>query len=157
MSHRAWIGLFFILTSVAVIGAAGAQPPAADEAPVAQSGQPQPQAKQAPAAESASPTDEPSKPSPPPSPPPTSGTNSLPTIQVNAGPSADILRSARNAGFKIKIADGKWHFCKTEAPIGSRFTSESCMSEEQVTLFLSRAQDQREKLGHMVGAPAAAR
>jgi hypothetical protein len=81
---------------------------------------------------------------------------SVTTIVVNGGPSSDILRSARNAGFKIKIANGKTHFCKTEAPIGSHFVSESCMNEQQVTLFLSRAQDQRDTLTHILGAPAAA-
>jgi hypothetical protein len=76
------------------------------------------------------------------------------TIVVNGGPSADILRSARDAGFKIKIADGTTHFCKTEAPVGTRFVTESCMNEQQVTLWLSRAQYQREKLQNLLGAPA---
>jgi hypothetical protein len=79
------------------------------------------------------------------------------TIVVNGGPSADILRSARNAGFTVKIANGKTHFCKTEAPIGTRFVSERCMNEQQVTLFLERSEDQREKLSHILGAPANSR
>jgi pyruvate/2-oxoglutarate dehydrogenase complex dihydrolipoamide acyltransferase (E2) component len=87
------------------------------------------------------------------------GSNSAPVsgIVVTAGPSADILRAARDAGFNIKIADGKTHFCKTQAPLGSRFVSESCMSEQQVTLWLSRAQDQREKVQNLLGAPANSR
>jgi hypothetical protein len=76
------------------------------------------------------------------------------TIVVNGGPSADILRSARDAGFKIKIANGTTHFCKTEAPVGTRFVTESCMNEQQVTLWLSRAQYQREKINNLLGAPA---
>lgn len=75
------------------------------------------------------------------------------TIVVNGGPSADILRSARDAGFTIKMAYGKTHFCKSEAPIGTRLVSEHCMNEEQVKLFLARAEDQREKLKHLIGAP----
>lgn len=78
----------------------------------------------------------------------------LTTIVVNGGPSADILRSARNAGFTVKIAFGKTHFCKSEAPIGTRLVTEHCMNEEQLTLFLARAEDQREKLQHLIGAPA---
>src|ERR1700722_17163688 len=31
----------------------------------------------------------------------------LPPVHVNGGPSDNILRSARDAGFKIKVADGK--------------------------------------------------
>jgi len=79
---------------------------------------------------------------------------SVTTIVVNGGPSSDILRSARNAGFKIKIANGTTHFCKTEAPVGTRLPAEHCMNEQQVTLFLERAEDQREKLSHLLGAPA---
>src|ERR1700685_2160535 len=78
----------------------------------------------------------------------------LTTSVVTGGPSADILRSARNAGFTVKIAGGTTHFCKSEAPIGTRLVSERCMNEEQLTLFLYRAQDQREKLSHLLGAPA---
>jgi hypothetical protein len=147
MSHRGWVGFFLVLTSCVSIGAADAQPPASSD-PAAT----QPQAKEAAATEAASANSSTTG-----QPQAANNSAALPTIQVNGGPSADILRSARNAGFKIKIADGKWHFCKTEAPIGTRFVSESCMSEQQVTLWLGRAQDQREKLAHMLGAPAASR
>jgi len=164
MSHRSWNALFFILASFAAVSVVRAQQPNADTATGVQSGQPQPQpqpqAKQAPTAETVSPSDHPSTPSPP-----VAASNSRPaenkpptltTIVVNGGPSADILRSARNAGFKIKIANGTTHFCKTEAPIGTHFVSESCMNEQQVTLFLSRARDQRDTLTHILGAPAVA-
>lgn len=182
MSHRMWNALFFALASIAVAGnvraqqasaaapAAGVQPgpqahaQASDPSPAAgQSGpqghaqvsnsspaagvQPGPQADaQAPTPSS---NDQSSTPSSPPA-----ASKSLTTIVVNGGPSADILRSARNAGFTVKIANGTTHFCKSEAPLGSRFVSEHCMNEQQVTLFLERAEDQREKLSHMLGAPA---
>jgi hypothetical protein len=152
MSHRGWIGFFLVLASGAFNTAAGAQPPATGDPTGTQSTQPQAQTKEAPATEAASANSSTTG-----QPQAANNSAALPTIQVNGGPSADILRSARNAGFKIKIADGKWHFCKTEAPIGTRFVSESCMNEQQVTLWLGRAQDQREKLAHMLGAPAASR
>jgi hypothetical protein len=78
----------------------------------------------------------------------------LPPVHVNGGPSDDILRSARDAGFKIKLANGTTHFCKTEAAVGSRFEKESCMNEQQVTLWLERAQAQKDKLMTLLGAPA---
>ena len=171
MSHRLWT-LVFILASFAVVSVLRAQEPSTADAARAQSGpqsqpqprpqtqprpQPQPQAE-TPTAEIASPSDHSSTPNSPPAASSSSAAGSKPasltTIVVNGGPSADILRSARNAGFTIKIANGATHFCKTEAPIGTHFVSEHCMSEEQVTLWLSRAQDQREKLGHLLGAPA---
>jgi hypothetical protein len=78
----------------------------------------------------------------------------LPPVHVNGGPSDNILRSARDAGFKIKVADGKTHFCKTSAPVGTRFETENCMNEQQVTLWLERARDQKDKLMNLLGAPA---
>ncbi len=156
MSHRSWNTLAFILAAFAVVSVVRAQQPNTDEAAAVQSGQPQ--AKQTPTAESVSPSDRQSAPSAPAaannSRPAGNKPASLTTIVVNGGPSSDILRSARNAGFTMKIANGKTHFCKTEAPIGSRFVSEHCINEEQLTLFLDRAQDQREKLTHILGAPA---
>jgi len=152
MSHRLWSALFFALTSFAIVSVIGAQqPPSADDPARAQPAQPQPQAKQTPTAESTSTSDQPSAPSPEPA---ASSSQSLTTVHVYGGPSADILRSARNAGFKIKIANGTTHFCKSGAPVGTRFVSESCMNEQQVTLWLSRAQDQRDTLTHLLGAPA---
>jgi hypothetical protein len=138
MSHRSRNALVFILASFAVASVVRAQQPKTDDAAEAAA-----LIAKANAAASHSPPD-------------ASKTTALTTIVVNGGPSADILRSARNAGFKIKVVNGKTHFCKTEAPIGSRFVSESCMNEQQVTLFLSRAQDQRDTLTHILGAPASA-
>lgn len=76
----------------------------------------------------------------------------LPTVHVDAGPSDDILRSARDAGFKIKVANGKTHFCKTGAPVGTRFETESCMDEPTVRLWLERAQDQKDQLMGLKGS-----
>ena len=161
MSHRSRSALFFILASFAIVVVLRAQEPSTSDPTKVQSGpQAQPQAKQAPTAETVSPGDHPSTASPPMaesnSRPEGNKPPSLTTIVVNGGPSADILRSARNAGFKIKIANGTTHFCKTEAPIGTHFVSESCMNEQQVTLWLSRAQLQRDTLTHILGAPATA-
>lgn len=168
MSYRSRNAWFFTLAFFAVGSILRAQEPSTADAARVQSAPqppPQPQPKpesqpqvQASTAEMPSPSDHSSTPGAPTTAstaqPAGSKPPSVTTITVNGGPSADILRSARNAGFTIKIANGKTHFCKTEAPIGTRFASERCMNEEQATLWLSRAQDQREKLGHLLGAPA---
>ena len=171
MSHQSRSALFFILASFAIVGAVSAQEPSADDTAKVQSGpqaqpQAQPQTAETPKAQTSSPSDQSATPtsdqSPTPTVPPPKSDGQpaankgqpLATIVVNGGPSADILRSARNAGFNVKIAGGTTHFCKTEAPIGTRFVTEHCMNEQQVTLFLERAQDQREKLSHVLGAPA---
>jgi hypothetical protein len=158
MSHRSWSALFFVLASFAVISIVHAQQPNDD---AVKSQQPQSQAEQSPAAQTESSSNHSETPSPPAaasnSKPAAGSSQSVTTIVVNGGPSADILRSARNAGFTVKIANGKTHFCKTEAPIGTRFVSERCMNEQQVTLFLERSEDQREKLSHILGAPANSR
>jgi hypothetical protein len=76
----------------------------------------------------------------------------LPPVHVNGGPSEDILRSARDAGFKIKVANGKTHFCKTGAAVGTRFETESCMDEPTVRLWLERAQEHKDRLSAMKGS-----
>ena len=168
MSHTTLSALFFALASFSAANFAGAQQPSAADAPRdAQSAQSQTQtetqtqaqAETQAAAKPAAPTETPAttEQSATANPQKPAGSSAqLATITVNGGPSADILRSARNAGFNIKFAGGTAHFCKTQAPIGSRFVSESCMNEQQVTLWLARAQDQREKLQNMLGAPAKA-
>jgi hypothetical protein len=156
MARRWSSALFFILASFAVVSVIRAQEPTPDDAARVQSG-PQPQ-PQTPKPETPSPSDHSSTPNPPPAPnnsqPTANKSSSVTTVVVNGGPSADILRSARNAGFTVKMAGGTTHFCKSEAPIGTRLVSERCLNEEQLTLFLERAQDQREKLSHLLGAPA---
>jgi hypothetical protein len=138
MSHRSWNALVFILASFAAVGAVCADESDADDAAAtaaliakanAAARHSQPEANK---------------------------TASVTTIVVNGGPSDDILRSARFAGFTIKIANGTTHFCKTEAPVGTRLVAERCMNEKQLALFLDRAEDQREKLSHQLGAPASA-
>jgi hypothetical protein len=155
MSHLKPGALFLVVTAFLAVNAVRAQQPSADATSATQSSE---QAK----------SESSAKPAPPPqtvsaSEPPANNSKKaestpaqVTTIVVNGGPSADILRSARDAGFKIKIADGTTHFCKTEAPVGTRFVSESCMNEQQVTLWLSRAQYQREKINNLLVAPASA-
>jgi hypothetical protein len=156
MSHRAQGAVIFILACLAIVAVASAQEPSTTDAARVQPGPPTPPPAQTPKADTPAASDQSSNPAAPPAKTDSQSAAKTPlaTIIVNIGPSADILRSARNAGFTVKIAGGTTHFCKTEAPIGTRFVSEHCMNEQQVTLFLERAQDQREKLSHLLGAPA---
>lgn len=161
MSHRAPGALFFMLAWLAIAGTVSAQEPSSTDtarvqpAPQTSPSPPSP-AAQTPKADAPAASDQSTAPASPPekTDPPPAAKPPLASIVVNGGPSADILRSARNAGFTVKIANGTTHFCKTEAPIGSHFVTEHCMNEQQVTLFLERAQDQRDKLSHILGAPA---
>jgi hypothetical protein len=150
MPHQTFTTLALLVASVLAAGAADAQEPKTDVPEKGQAEQTRAPANSTPA-ETAGGVEQSTK-----ADGAKTASNSTPlqTIVVNGGPSADILRSARNAGFKIKVVDGKTHFCKTEATIGSRFSSESCMNEQQVTLWLDRAQDQREKIQNLLGAPA---
>jgi pyruvate/2-oxoglutarate dehydrogenase complex dihydrolipoamide acyltransferase (E2) component len=153
MSHQARHALFFIVTSFALATVLRAQQADAPGA-AAQPEQSKPEASQAAPAANPPPSDHSSTPDPSPAEAPAaSKTTQLPPVRVNAGPSPDILRSARNAGFKIKLANGTTHFCKTEAPVGTRFESETCLNEQQVSLWLIRAQAQKDKLMTLIGAP----
>jgi hypothetical protein len=149
MSHRVSHVLFLILSLVGVVNGVRAQQ-ARSDSPSAQSGQPKPHADKAQQAEAATAGDQSSTSSP------QTAASSSAKLQ-NIGPSADILRSARNAGFKIKKINGTVGFCKSEAPVGTHFESESCISEQQLSLLLERAQGQRDGLQHMVGPPEVTR
>lgn len=149
MLHRLRRTLLPILTSFAMVAAVQAQQAVATNA-AAQSDS-KPAADHA-ASSNTAPQGEHSSNSQPTDAPAATKQTQLPSVQVNGGPSDDILRSARDAGFKIKIANGKTHFCKTEAPVGSRFETESCMDEPTVRLWLERAQEQKDKLMSMKGS-----
>jgi hypothetical protein len=149
-SHRVSHALFFVLSLVGVVNGVRAQQARTDSPSAAQSEQPKPQADQAQQAKAATAGDHSSTSSP------QTVANSSAKSQ-NMGPSADILRSARNAGFKIKKVNGTVGFCKSETTVGTHFVSESCISEQQLSLLLERAQAQRDGLQHMVGPPEVTR
>jgi len=157
MSHQARRARFFILTSFAVATVLQAQQ-ADTPGAAAQPEQSKPAANPAAPAADSPPSDHSSTATPQPAQArPAIKTTQLPPIHVNGGPSDGILRSARDAGFTIKVANGRTHFCKTEAPLGTRFVSESCMDEPTVRLWLERAQQQRDTLMGLKGAPTSNR
>jgi hypothetical protein len=70
-------------------------------------------------------------------------------------PSADMLKKARNAGLHTKVKQGVVYYCKTEADMGSRFTSERCYDENQLSQFLITQQAARDQFsGHSCSGAA---
>jgi hypothetical protein len=77
-----------------------------------------------------------------------------PTAQTS--PSADVLKRARLAGYHIKKSpQGAIVFCKREAHLGSRFSTDSCIDESQLQEVLIRTKDQQDKMQHQRGAGTA--
>lgn len=69
-----------------------------------------------------------------------------------ASPPPTLLKLAKLAGYHTrKLKEGTTVFCKEEAHLGSRFSTESCIDEVQLQEFLIRAQDQRDKLKNRRG------
>jgi hypothetical protein len=69
-------------------------------------------------------------------------------------PSPDVLKRARLAGYQVrKLRNGNTVFCKHEAHVGTRFSTDSCIDETQLEEFLLRAQSQRDSLKNRVGTP----
>ena len=149
MSLRVSPILFCFALACAAIEPVSAQQPGADVTSRVQAVQLQ--ANQAPTAQTVS-DDHPSAASGPKA-APVSNPVPLSTSSVKAGPSADLLKGARRAGYKIKAVKGATIFCKSQASLGSRFETESCIDQAQVSEILARAEDQRDKMEHRVGTP----
>jgi hypothetical protein len=72
---------------------------------------------------------------------------------VPATPLPDVLKRAKLAGYRVKkLRDGSTVFCKQEAHLGSRFSTDSCIDETQLQEFLLRAQSQRDSLKNHIGS-----
>jgi hypothetical protein len=63
-----------------------------------------------------------------------------------AGPSADTIKKAREAGLKPEIRKGVTVFCREDANIGSRFTTKKCIDESQLDEFIVMRQSQQDQL-----------
>jgi len=83
--------------------------------------------------------------------PPAAPAAATPAAQAPAepkGPSADTLKKAKLAGYRAKLRKGQTLFCKDEAEIGSHFTKENCVDENQLLIVLDREQAQRDQLAN---------
>jgi hypothetical protein len=71
-------------------------------------------------------------------------------------PSVEVLRQATLAGYHVrKLRQGATIFCKNEAHVGTRFSTESCIDETQLEEFLIRTQSQRDELKNRKGTSTA--
>jgi len=71
---------------------------------------------------------------------------------VVAAPSPDVLKRAKLAGYRVKkLRDGTTAFCKQESHVGTRFSTNSCIDENQLEELLLRAQSQRDSMNNRVG------
>jgi len=61
-------------------------------------------------------------------------------------PSPDTVKKAKDAGYRAKLRKGVTLFCKDEADIGTHFSTEHCINEDQLGLVLERAQAQRDQM-----------
>ena len=84
---------------------------------------------------------------PPAAPPGATATESAAAqTTTSTGPSPDLLRKARAAGFKTEVHNGTTVFCEETAEIGSHFKTKKCLNEEQVGLTLERRQTTKDQL-----------
>jgi hypothetical protein len=73
-------------------------------------------------------------------------------VPVVPAPAPDVMKRAKLAGYRIKkLRDGTTVFCKEESHVGTRFSTNSCINENQLEEFLLRAQSQRDSMNNRVG------
>jgi hypothetical protein len=63
-----------------------------------------------------------------------------------AGPSPELLKKARQEGFKPKTVNGVTQFCYRDASTGTHFQTEKCYDEAHLMSVLAQRQDQRNSL-----------
>jgi hypothetical protein len=80
----------------------------------------------------------------PPAPVPTGKVATAPATQAPLGPTvvpttdADTLATARRLGYVPRVHNGTVVYCRTEAALGTRFESTSCISQDQVMAAAQR-------------------
>jgi hypothetical protein len=61
-------------------------------------------------------------------------------------PEAQLIRDARNAGFKPEMIRGTRMFCRTAVELGSSFPVRTCYGEDDVKLKIQEYQTERNQL-----------
>jgi len=83
---------------------------------------------------------------------PASTSTAAPAAQASAapaqpqGPSADVIKQARQAGYRMKTSHGNYYFCKEDADIGSRLATEKCIDSDTLALTLERQRMDKEQI-----------
>ena|SRR5579883_1243270 len=66
-----------------------------------------------------------------------------------ADPDAQLIKDARNAGFKPEMIRGTQMFCRTAVELGSHFPVRTCYDEDQVKIKIHEYQTERNQLEQM--------
>jgi hypothetical protein len=61
------------------------------------------------------------------------------------------MKQARLAGYRSKLKNGAYVFCKSDASTGTRFVVEKCVDQDTISIMLERVQAQRDELQHSMG------
>jgi hypothetical protein len=84
-------------------------------------------------------------------PPPSTPTSAAATAAkppAKPDPSAEVLKKARENGYRAKLRRGQTLFCREETEIGSHFSKENCIDENQLEVVLLRRQEQRDQMSN---------
>ena len=63
-----------------------------------------------------------------------------------AAAAAATAKSAHNLGYSPRVRDGKTVYCRKEAKVGTRLETTTCVTPEQVSALIIRAQGNRESV-----------
>jgi len=62
------------------------------------------------------------------------------------GPSADTLKKAKLDGYRAKLRKGQTLFCKEQVELGTHFSTETCIDENQLMIVMDREQAARDTM-----------
>lgn len=62
----------------------------------------------------------------------------------NARPAPDVIKEARRNGYVLKTKSDNYVFCKTDASVGTRFTTEKCLDVDTLALMLQQQERDRD-------------
>lgn len=128
MPHRNIGALILVACSVG----AGASTPCLAQQPAQSASQTQaPAATSAPAAEA------------PATPPAAATSSAAASSEASSGPSPELLKKARLAGFKPETQHGATVYCSKEASLGTRFEKKTCYNESQIAQVIEQREQTR--------------
>jgi hypothetical protein len=76
----------------------------------------------------------------------TSATTQAPASAEKTGPSADLIKRAKNAGMTPEQRHGQTYFCWTDASIGSRFVDKKCTDEAGAVAMLNKREQEGQEI-----------
>jgi hypothetical protein len=76
----------------------------------------------------------------------TSATTQVPASASKTGPSADLIKRAKNAGIHTEQRHGQTYFCWEDASTGSRFVDKKCTDEAGVMAMLTTREQEAQEI-----------